>query len=130
MPGPGNPKFLKPAKPGEVRNPKGINQYTYRAEAEAYFAKVLREIDKGSGKRNLEVILDGLVELAKTKRGRHALDRVLERMLPAIQKHEHEGEIHVASSDSLASGLARSARARRANGRDREADDTAEAETG
>jgi hypothetical protein len=41
---PHDPRYpnLKPSKPGEVRNPKGINQYTYRRDFEASIDKLLR----------------------------------------------------------------------------------------
>lgn len=38
-----NTSGLKPAKPGEVRNPKGINQYTYRRNFEATIDRLLAQ---------------------------------------------------------------------------------------
>ena len=37
----GNPATLTPVKPGEVLNPKGINQYTYRANFEQSIDRLL-----------------------------------------------------------------------------------------
>jgi hypothetical protein len=38
----GRVENLKPAKPGEVRNPEGRNQYSYRRDFEATIEAVLR----------------------------------------------------------------------------------------
>jgi hypothetical protein len=70
---------LKPCKPGEVRNPKGINQFTYRAEAEKHLAEWCEEF----GRELVRVICDE----AKRKRP-WAAKLMLDRILPAVQKHE------------------------------------------
>jgi hypothetical protein len=42
----GRVENLKPAKPGEVRNPEGRNQYSYRRDFEATIDAVLRSVYK------------------------------------------------------------------------------------
>jgi hypothetical protein len=78
------------AKPGEVRNPKGINQYTYRKDAEATFERLLKTIaDRPEKMTVAEAILSDLAEMAQSK-DKWAIDKVLERILPAVTKHEVE----------------------------------------
>jgi len=80
---------LKPAKPGEVRNPKGLNQFTYRQDAETTFARLLDRVDPSSrdGQTISQTILENLVMMARG-RDRWAIDRVLERILPKVDKVE------------------------------------------
>lgn len=79
-----NPKSLanlRPAKPGEVRNPKGINNRSM--EAHNMLMSVLMEIapgDKSDGKTNLELIIRGLVAAAVGKEP-WAVHEVLDRGL-------------------------------------------------
>ncbi len=76
-----NTSGLKPCKPGEVRNPKGINQYTYRARAEEYLDHWCKE----HGRELIERLLDD------AKRGEpYAMKLALERILPATVRHEVE----------------------------------------
>jgi hypothetical protein len=72
---------LKPPQPGEVRNPTGRNQYTYRTEAE----KNLDEWCKDHGREMVRVIADA------ARAGKPwAAKLILDRVLPAVQKHEVE----------------------------------------
>jgi hypothetical protein len=48
------PENLIPAKPGEVRNPKGINQYSYRRD----FEDAIQRLLKGQWKFRRELIED------------------------------------------------------------------------
>lgn len=34
---------LKPAKPGDIRNPKGVNQYSYKEDGERDFAELAKK---------------------------------------------------------------------------------------
>jgi len=88
---------------GEVRNPRGLNQYTYRRDAEQTFARILQSArgDKRKGTVS-EEILEIIMTMAQNK-DRWALERVLERILPKIEKHIHEDE---PDADRLASELA------------------------
>jgi hypothetical protein len=74
-----NTSGLRPAKPGDVRNPKGLNQYTYRADAE----KHLDDWCKKYGKE----LIERLLEDAKSGKG-YAMHLALDRILPAVQKHD------------------------------------------
>ena len=67
---------LIPAAPGEVRNPKGINQYTYRDDAKREFAKLAKE--------NADAFLDKVFELAKSGES-WAAKLVWEEILPAVK---------------------------------------------
>jgi hypothetical protein len=97
-----------------VLNPKGRNQYTYRRDAEAIFDKLLRSIDPKSGKSVGEQILEGLLELAKA-REEWAVQTVLARILPKVERLEHSGAIELApsASDALIERLAKLAAAQR-----------------
>ena len=100
-----NPENLIPAKPGEVRNPRGINQYTYRAKAEASLAKWCAQ--------HGDAVIERLVEDAKRGKS-YAMRLVLERVLPAVQAHE----VRIPGSDpaALSDFLAKSAPRIRSNG--------------
>ena len=110
MPG-GRENLLPPIKPGEVRNPKGINQYTYRADAE----KHLDEWCADHGRELVRVIAnaarDGKPWAAKL---------LLDRVLPAVTKHE----VDVLGADAFGLGdaLATAAKSKRINGDDRDPD--------
>jgi hypothetical protein len=72
---------LRPCTKGEVRNPEGRNQFTYRAEAE----KHLDEWCKLSGRDLVNKICD------EAKAGKPwAAKLMLDRILPAVQRHEVE----------------------------------------
>ena len=66
-------------KPGEVRNPKGNNQYTYRRDFEKWFA----EECKIRGRAGIKRLFDQW-----EKGERHAQQAVMDRAMPAVQKHE------------------------------------------
>jgi hypothetical protein len=103
---------LKPIKPGEVRNPQGINQYTYRDAAE----KHLEEWCVEHGREMVRVIADA------ARAGKPwAAKLILDRVLPAVERHEHAITESAGTSEIL-DRLAGLARARRANGDGREAD--------
>jgi hypothetical protein len=99
-----NPNFFAHAiQPGEVRNPRGLNQYTYRRDAEQTFARILKSARSDRRKGTIsEEILEIIMTMAQNK-DRWALERVLERILPKIEKHIHEDE---PDADRLASELA------------------------
>ena len=83
MPRPGGtPENLIPAKPGEVRNPKGINGWT---KARERVAKALED--------NADSMVQALVELANEK-DTNALKLALGPLLPEVKtKVEHEGTV-------------------------------------
>ena len=73
---------LRPFKPGDVGNPQGINQYTYRADAERDLAAWCKQY--GSE------VIERLVKDAKAGKG-YAMKLVLDRILPVVQKVEVTG---------------------------------------
>ena len=76
-------------KPGQIGNPKGNNQYTYRREAEKAFDRLLtvrRRGDDAKPGRALDRILTICIEQAEEGRP-YALDQVLKRILPVIERH-------------------------------------------
>jgi hypothetical protein len=75
----GRENLLPPPQLGEVRNPKGINQYTYRRQAEMDLERWCRT----HGRELIEKILD-LALLGKP----WAVKLMLDRILPVVQKHE------------------------------------------
>lgn len=94
MPHPGSrrdaPVVGRPIKPGQVLNPEGRNQYTYISEAEQDLDKWLRE--KENGQTNSSAIIERLVIDAKSGVSHgYAMKLVLDRILPAVNKHEHTG---------------------------------------
>ena len=103
----GNPATLKPAKKGEVRNPKGINGFTYRAKAEEHLANWCKRY----GKELISKLLN------EAKKGDPVFMRMaLDRILPAVQAHEVT--LTEPDGEALASRLAGLAVARRGNGHD------------
>ena len=96
---------VKPVKPGEVRNPSGINGYTYRADAE-------RDLAKWCKKHGTELIERLLNDAKKGKA--YALKLALDRILPAV--HEHELRIPGIDPVGLGDELAAAAKRRRSNG--------------
>jgi hypothetical protein len=108
----GTPENLTPFKPGDVGNPKGINQYTYRAEAEKALDAMLAE--KVRGKTRSELIISRLLLDAKAGKP-YALKLVLERILPAVTQHE-VAVTEPAGADALLDRLAGIASKRRTNG--------------
>jgi len=91
-------------KPGEVRNPKGINQYSYRKNAEETFERLLRSTAERGDSTISEAIIHDLLAMSQ-ERDKWAIDKVLERILPAVQKHEVE--LPGVGPDALASALDR-----------------------
>ena len=82
-------KNLKPMKKGQTANPKGINQYSYRHDAEATFQAILdrietRDPETGETQSVSEVIIENLLEMA-TEKDKWALDQVLDRILPVVK---------------------------------------------
>ena len=79
---------LTPIRRGQVLNPKGRNQYTYRRDAEANLDKWCREFG--------DEVIERLVTDAKQGKG-YAMRLVLDRILPV--KHEvavstsHEADV-------------------------------------
>ena len=77
----GHPETLRsPIAAGEVRNPEGKNQYTYRREAERNLERWCRI----HGKTLIEKMLD-LAAAGKP----WAMKLALERILPVVQEHKH-----------------------------------------
>lgn len=74
-------------KPGEARNPKGVNQYTYRRDAEATFDELMKGVDLESGLPVAERILGNIVAMARDS-DKWAMERILERILPKIDRSE------------------------------------------
>jgi len=70
----------EPFEPGEVHNPKGNNQYTYRRQAERDLERWCRI----HGKKLIEKMLD-LAAAGKP----WAMKLALERILPVVQEHKH-----------------------------------------
>ena len=99
-------------KPGQSGNPEGRNQYTYRAEAEKHLDEWCREY----GRELVHIICAE----AKAKKP-WAAKLMLDRILPAVQKHE----VDLTESADLEALLARVDQvrpAKRGNGHDREAE--------
>ncbi len=72
---------LRPFKPGDVGNPKGISGYTYRADAEKHLDAWCRK----HGRELVDKIAD------EAKRGKPwAAKLMLDRVLPAVTRLEHE----------------------------------------
>jgi hypothetical protein len=71
--------LVSPIKPGEVRNPQGRNQYTYRREAE-------RDLERWCRKHGRELI-EKLLDEARAGRS-WAMKLALERILPVVQEHK------------------------------------------
>ena len=107
----GNPENLTPFPPGNNANPTGINQYTYRTRAE----QDLEDWCVEHGREMVRVIADA------ARAGKPwAAKLILDRVLPAVQKHEVE--IPGADPAGLFDALAAVAKSKRANGHDRDAD--------
>ena len=70
---------MAPIAKGEVRNPKGINQWTYRREAEASLEKWCRS----HGAELIEKVCD----IALSGRP-WAVKLLMERILPVVQEHK------------------------------------------
>lgn len=87
--------FGTPIQPGQVLNPEGKNQYTYRKEAEENLDVWLREKDD-EGKTNSQLIIQRMVDdaISGAHKG-YALKLVLDRILPAVQKHD----VDISSTD-------------------------------
>ena len=73
-------ELREPIKPGEVHNPKGNNQYTYRREAERDLERWCRH----HGRTLIEKMLDLAAEGKPW-----AMKLALERILPVVQEHKH-----------------------------------------
>jgi hypothetical protein len=108
----GRPENLTPFKPGQVGNPEGKNQYTYRADAE-------RDLAAWCEKYGQELI-ERLLDDAKKGKG-WAMKLALDRILPAVQQHDVTTRVET-SDEELVDRLASIARAKRANGHDLEPD--------
>lgn len=75
---------LKPAKPGEVRNPTGKNQWDYRREFERNISALMQEHGAEIAAR--------LVTAAKGRNDR-LLIALLDRVFPRVERHEVEGDL-------------------------------------
>ena len=76
-----NGNLRAPIQPGEVRNPKGVNQWTYRREAEKSLEKWCRK----HGEKLIEKICDLACE-GKPWAAKIMIDRIL----PIVHRHEIE----------------------------------------
>jgi hypothetical protein len=104
-------RHLKPAKPGEIRNPEGRNQYTYRREAEKHLDEWCREY----GRDLIRVIC------AEAKaRKPWAAKLMLDRILPAVTQHE-VAVTEPADLDDLLARVDQIRATKRGNGHDRDA---------
>ena len=109
---------LNPNPGGEVRNPEGRNQYTYRADAERDLAAWCKRY----GRDLIEKLLE------KAKAGDATMMKMaLDRILPAVQ--QHDVALTDTSDESLSDRIAALVRARRGNGHDLEPDALGEEET-
>lgn len=98
---------LKPVKPGEVRNPTGKNQWTYRADFERSVARLMDA--------HGESIAERLVHGALRGKDLRLMLALLERVFPRVERHEHSGDIAVSADlAALEARLARAAGARSA----------------
>jgi hypothetical protein len=83
-----NPKSLanlRPARPGEVRNPEGHNGATYHREAERLLDEMLAELKEG--RTRAEAIIDRV--MIEAEKGRPwAAKLIFERALPVAQRHQ------------------------------------------
>ncbi len=93
---------LKPVGPGEVRNPHGHNQHTYRIRFEEQIQKLLDEEADGTGKKKRELLASVLYEKA-AKGEAWAMRLVIERLWPAKQEVEHSGTIATEQKPDLSS---------------------------
>ena len=76
---------LRPAAPGEARNPEGRNGATYRKEAERLLDEMLAELK--DGRIRAEAIIDRV--LTEAEKGRPWAARLIfERALPVAQRHQ------------------------------------------
>ncbi len=71
--------LIPPIAKGEVRNPKGINQWTYRREAEQSLEGWCRKHGKDLIEKVCDIALDGKPWAVKL---------LLERILPVVQEHK------------------------------------------
>lgn len=71
---------LTPIQPGEVRNPSGVNQYTYRDDAKRKFSELCKD--------NADGFLDGIFKLAKEGES-WAAKMVWEEIMPTVKTIEH-----------------------------------------
>jgi hypothetical protein len=78
----GNTKgLMPPVVKGEVRNPAGINQWTYRAEAEKDLERWCRKHGRDLIEKVLNLALEGKP---------WALKLMLDRIMPVVHRHEIE----------------------------------------
>ena len=104
----GRVENLRPVRPGQVLNPRGANQYSYRSRAHALLEELLLETREDAQETRLRAILDRLVREAE--RGRPwAIALLLDRVLPKTQGLEHS-EIVAASPGALADALQEAAK--------------------
>jgi hypothetical protein len=106
-----NEQNLRPWKPGESGNPAGINQYTYRTRAEQDLEEWCREFGRDLVRKIANEAKAGKPWAAKL---------ILDRVLPAVTKHELE--IPGADPIGLFDALAAESKRKRSNGHDLEAD--------
>ena len=107
----GHANLLPPVRPGDPgRNPKGINQYTYRQDAEKHLSAWCVKYG--------EDLIDKLLDEAKGG-DTTMMKLALERILPAVK----EVDLRIPGSDpaELVDGVAAFFNRRRTNGADRDA---------
>jgi hypothetical protein len=117
----GTPENLRPAKPGEVRNPEGHNQYTCQRAAIKAFNRLAKEVE-GDETRMVQFLRALWADAISGKPC--AVEQLAKRLLPIAEKHDVS--LTASDDESLAYRLAGIARAKRANGHDLEAESTGE----
>lgn len=99
---------LRPARRGEIKNPEGKNQWTYRADFERSIARLMDQ--------HGDAIATRLVRGAARGKDLRLLLALLERVFPRVERHELKGDVSVDASGDLAAVMARLARLRGGGG--------------
>ena len=78
----------RPIQPGQVLNPTGRNQFTYRKEWEREIDQALNSAAEGDRGTTLQALADKL--LSEARKGKPwAMQLVMKRIWPETVKHEH-----------------------------------------
>ena len=93
---------LRPARPGEVRNPAGRNGYSTNRLAKDELHRLLTQAAE-HGVSRLTAILERLITSAEAGKP-WAIAMLLDRLVPKIEHHEHS--IAAAAPERLADALA------------------------
>ena len=96
-------------KPGERRNPKGINQYSggrrFLLEVDRALRSILAETDEATGKSRrrarIQVIAERLVEEACSG-NMEAMRLLIDRLWPSVARLEIDGQLDVTTSEKEA----------------------------